>query len=122
MTKLLRSVSHDKIAVKADQQWATLGTSRRQTLAAAFAESLTMFSVSTQRKKILFRVFLEGGGEGGNPANFIEFLECLIKGVSHKIFLIVDTQRVQCAPLIDAWAELRKDRIELFYLPSIPCT
>ncbi|MBI1285036.1 MAG: IS630 family transposase [Thiobacillus sp.] len=48
----------------------------------------------------------------------IEFLEALIKDAGRKVFLILDNLRVHHSKPVKAWALERKDRIELFYLPS----
>ena len=53
-----------------------------------------------------------------DAARLIEFLEALIKDAVRKIFLILDNLRVHHSKLVKAWLEARKDRIEVFYLPS----
>lgn len=50
--------------------------------------------------------------------SFVRFLEQLIKNKKRKVFLIVDNLRVHHSKEVKAWLETRKDRIELFYLPS----
>ena len=44
--------------------------------------------------------------------------EKLIKDAVRKIFLILDNLRAHHSKLVKAWLEERKDRIEIFYLPS----
>jgi transposase len=111
----------DETPVNADSRWTMpevcdVETSSRPTIPSnPFVDSLSMFSVSTNRQKVLFRIFRGGGGV--NCECFIEFLESLIKDAPHKIFLIVDTQRIQCATQIGEWLELRREKIELFCLP-----
>ena len=48
----------------------------------------------------------------------IEFLQALIKDAGKKVFLILDNLRVHHSKLVKAWVNERKDKIELFYLPS----
>jgi hypothetical protein len=45
-------------------------------------------------------------------------LEALIKDAGRKVFLILDNLRVHHRKPVKAWVEERKDKIELFYLPS----
>ena len=42
----------------------------------------------------------------------------LIKDASQKIFLILDNLRVHHSYVVKEWLESRKDKIELFFLPS----
>ena len=48
----------------------------------------------------------------------IEFLQALIRDAHKKVFLILDNLRVHHSKRVKAWVDERKDRIELFYLPS----
>ena len=56
--------------------------------------------------------------EAFNSDKLIEFLEALIKDTAKKVFLILDNLRVHHSKPVKAWVEERKDKIELFYLPS----
>jgi hypothetical protein len=53
-----------------------------------------------------------------NSALFTEFLDLLLHDIDGKIFLIVDNVRYHTARENSEWVEERKDRIELFFLPS----
>lgn len=55
--------------------------------------------------------------EALNAQSFIVFLEQLIKLRTRKVFLVVDNLRVHHSKLVKAWAEDKKERIELVYLP-----
>jgi transposase len=50
-------------------------------------------------------------------ALFVEFLTRLLRGATHKIFLIVDRLPAHEADVVDQWLQGREDRIEMFYLP-----
>jgi hypothetical protein len=56
--------------------------------------------------------------EGFNADKLIEFLGALIKDAGRKVFLILDNLRVHHSKLVKEWVEARKEKIELFYLPS----
>jgi transposase len=56
--------------------------------------------------------------EAFNADKLIEFLTALIKDADRKVFLILDNLRVHHSKIVKAWVEERKDKIELFYLPS----
>jgi len=56
--------------------------------------------------------------EAFNADRLIEFMEALIRDAGKKVFLILDNLRVHHSKPVKAWATERKDRIELFYLPS----
>ncbi len=53
-----------------------------------------------------------------NSALFTEFLDLLLHDIDGKIFLIVDNVRYHTSKETSEWVEERKDRIELFFLPS----
>lgn len=53
-----------------------------------------------------------------NADKLIEFLGALTKDTGRKVFLILDNLRVYHSKPVKAWVEERKDKIELFYLPS----
>jgi transposase len=56
--------------------------------------------------------------EAFDAEKLIEFLQALIKNASKKVFLVLDNLRVHSSKLVKAWVAVRKDQIELFYLPS----
>lgn len=56
--------------------------------------------------------------EAFNSDRLIEFLEALIKDAGKKVFLVLDNLRVHHSKPVKAWVAERKDKIELFYLPS----
>ena len=56
--------------------------------------------------------------EAFNSDKLIEFLEALVKDAGKKVFLILDNLRVHHSKPVKAWAAERRDKIELFYLPS----
>ena len=56
--------------------------------------------------------------EAFNSDKLIEFLEALVKDATKKVFLMLDNLRVHHSKPVKAWAAERKDKIELFYLPS----
>ena len=53
-----------------------------------------------------------------NSALFTEFLDLLIHDIYGKIFLIVDNVKYHTSRETSEWVKERKDRIELFFLPS----
>ena len=53
-----------------------------------------------------------------NADKLIEFLGALTKDTGRKMFLILDNLRVHHSKPVKAWVEERKDKIELFCLPS----
>jgi transposase len=77
-------------------------------------EKLSMISTVTNQGKARWMV-IDGNFDAGK---LIEFLEALIKDAVRKIFLILDNLRAHHSKLVKAWLEERKDRIEVFYLPS----
>jgi transposase len=56
--------------------------------------------------------------EAFDADKLIEFLQALIRDAHKKVFLILDNLRVHHSKRVKAWVDERKDRIELFYLPS----
>jgi hypothetical protein len=56
--------------------------------------------------------------ESFDDEKHIQFLQALIKDKGKKVFLILDNLRVHHSNLVKAWVAERKNRIELFYLPS----
>ena len=77
-------------------------------------EKLSMISTVTNQGKARWMI-IDGNFDAGK---LIEFLEALIKDAVRKIFLILDNLRAHHSKLVKAWLEERKDRIEVFYLPS----
>jgi len=77
-------------------------------------QKLSMISTVTNQGKARWMI-IDGNFDG---EKLIEFLEALIKDAVRKIFLILDNLRAHHSKLVKAWLEDRKDRIEVFYLPS----
>lgn len=77
-------------------------------------QKLSMISTVTNQGKAHWMIV----EDNFDAAKLIEFLEALIKDAVRKIFLILDNLRVHHSKLVKAWLEERKDRIEVFYLPS----
>lgn len=84
------------------------------TCAPGTRQKLSMISAVTNQGKVRWMII------DGNFAaeKLIEFLEALIKDAVRKIFLVLDNLRAHHSKLVKAWLEERKDRIEIFYLPS----
>jgi transposase len=53
-----------------------------------------------------------------NAAVFLTFLARLIAGASRKVLLIVDRLQAHKTPEVESWLEVRRERIEVFYLPA----
>jgi transposase len=77
-------------------------------------QKLSMIATVTNRGQTRWMII----DEAFNSDKLIEFLEALIKDAGRKVFLILDNLRVHHSKPVKAWVEERKDRIELFYLPS----
>ncbi len=75
---------------------------------------LSMIATVTNQGKARWMII----DESFNADRFTEFLEALIKDAGRKVFLILDNLRVHHSKVVKAWVAERKDRIELFYLPS----
>ncbi len=75
---------------------------------------LSMISTVTNQGKTRWMIIEENFG----AERLIEFLEALIKDADRKIFLILDNLRAHHSKLVKAWLETRKEKIEIFYLPS----
>lgn len=73
-----------------------------------------MISTITNRGKLRFMVFKERF----TSAVFIEFLKRLIKGIKHKIFLIIDGHPVHKSKAVKKWIEENGSLIEIFLLPA----
>lgn len=76
--------------------------------------SLNMISSITNQGKVQFMVY----SDTMNAEKFITFIIQLIKNSSKKIYIIVDNLRVHHAKVLRPWLEERKDKVEIFYLPS----
>jgi transposase len=77
-------------------------------------QKLSMIATVTNQGKARWMII----DEAFDAEKLIEFLRALIKDASKKVFLILDNLRVHHSKLVKAWVAERKDRIELFYLPS----
>jgi transposase len=77
-------------------------------------QKLSMIATVTNQGKTRWMII----DEAFNSDKLIEFLEALVKDASRKVFLILDNLRVHHSKPVKAWAAERKDKIELFYLPS----
>ncbi len=78
-------------------------------------QKLSMIATVTNQGKTRWMII----DEAFNADKLIEFLEALIKDAGRKVFLILDNNlRVHHSKPVKTWVEERKDRIELFYLPS----
>lgn len=77
-------------------------------------QKLSMIATVTNQGKTRWMII----DEVFNSDKLIEFLEALIKDAGRKVFLILDNLRVHHSKPVKAWVEERKDKIELFYLPS----
>jgi transposase len=82
--------------------------------ATANYENLSMVSAITNKGKVSWMI-VDGAV---NAARFIEFLDRIIQDAKRKVLLILDNLRVHHSKLVKEWLEGKKDRIELFYLPS----
>lgn len=51
-------------------------------------------------------------------ALFLVFLERLLRSTPGRVFLIVDRLRAHMTPAVQAWVAARRQRLEIFYLPS----
>jgi len=76
--------------------------------------SINMISSVTNQGKVQFMVY----SENMNADRLIQFMEQMIKSSNRKIFLILDNLRVHHSKLVKEWLEGKKDKIEVFYLPS----
>lgn len=77
-------------------------------------QKLSMIATVTNQGKTRWMII----DEAFNSDKLIEFLEALVKDADKKVFLILDNLRVHHSKPVKAWVEARKDKIELFYLPS----
>ena len=77
-------------------------------------EKLSMISSVTNQGKARWMIV----EDSFNADKLIEFLASLIKDADRKVFLILDNLRVHHSKVVKAWLADKKDRIEIFYLPS----
>lgn len=77
-------------------------------------QKLSMIATVTNQGKTRWMII----DEAFNADKLIEFLDALIKDAGKKVFLILDNLRVHHSKPVKAWVAERKDKIELFYLPS----
>ena len=77
-------------------------------------QKLSMIATVTNQGKTRWMII----DEAFNSDKLIEFLEALVKDAGKKVFLILDNLRVHHSKPVKAWAAERRDKIELFYLPS----
>ena len=77
-------------------------------------QKLSMIATVTNQGKARWMII----DDAFNSDKLIEFLEALIKDAGRKAFLILDNLRVHHSKPVKAWAADRKEKIELFYLPS----
>ena len=76
--------------------------------------SANMISSVTNKGKVRFMLYQENM----NAQLLIKFLGRLIRSSDRKILLILDNLRVHHANLVRDWLESRRDKIEIFFLPS----
>ena len=77
-------------------------------------ERVNLISTVTNQGKVRFMVYKDKM----NSATMIQFMERLINGSDHKIFLILDNLKVHHSHLVRDWLEEHKAQIEAFFLPS----
>jgi transposase len=77
-------------------------------------QKLSMIATVTNQGKTRWMII----DEAFNSDKLIEFLDALVKDAGRKVFLILDNLRVHHSKPVKSWVEERKDKIELFYLPS----
>ena len=84
------------------------------TLSQSQRERVNMISSITNQGKVRFMIY----DEMFTAQVFIRFMRRLIKGSTKKIFLVLDNLRVHHAKMVKEWLKDKKDKIELFFLPS----
>ena len=77
-------------------------------------QKLSMIATVTNKGQTRWMII----DEAFNSDKLIEFLGALIKDAGKKVFLILDNLRVHHSKPVKAWVAERKDKIEIFYLPS----
>lgn len=77
-------------------------------------QKLSMIATVTNQGKTRWMII----DDSFNSDRLIEFLEALMRDADRKVFLILDNLRVHHSKPVKAWVAERKEKIELFYLPS----
>ena len=77
-------------------------------------QRLSMIATVTNQGKTRWMII----DEAFNADRLIEFLDALIKDAKRKVFLILDNLRVHHSKPVKTWLAERKEKIEVFYLPS----
>ena len=77
-------------------------------------QKLSMIATVTNQGKTRWMII----DDAFNADKLIEFLQALIRDAGRKVFLILDNLRVHHSKPVKEWVAERKDKIELFYLPS----
>lgn len=77
-------------------------------------QKLLMIATVTKQGKTRWMII----DEAFNSDKLIEFPQALVKDAGRKVLLILDNLRVHHSKPDKAWAAERKNKIELFYLPS----
>ena len=76
--------------------------------------SINLISSITNRGKMRFMTY----EESMNSKKLIIFINRLYKDIKRKIFVILDNLAVHHSKAFKTWLEKKKDKIEVFYLPS----
>ncbi len=103
-----------------------VNTDMRGRCYAPTGKTLVTFAVGGTRQKLSMIATVTNQGktrwmiidESFNSDKLIEFLQALIRDAGKKVFLVLDNLRVHHSKPVKAWVGGRKDKIELFYLPS----
>ena len=77
-------------------------------------QKLSMIATVTNQGKTRWMII----DESFDADKLVEFLQALIMDAEKKVFLILDNLRVHHSKIVKAWVAERKDKIEVFYLPS----
>jgi len=77
-------------------------------------ERVNLISAITNQGKVRFMLY----NKTMNSQTFIKFCRRLIKDAGKKIYLILDNLRVHHSNAVKDWLQGRKEKIELFFLPS----
>lgn len=77
-------------------------------------ERVSMISTVTNQGKVRFMLY----EQAMNAKTLIRFMGRLIKDTDRKVFLVLDNLRSHHSKPVREWLEERKERIEVFFLPS----
>ena len=99
---------------KSKSGWIKRRLCAKQKTQAEKDQKINMISSITNQGKVRF-MFYEGSM---NAKMFIRFLRRLVTDASKKVHLILDNLPTHHSKVVKEWAEKRKDKIELHYLPS----